>query len=219
MRKDFFSTGNKKYKHYGRKLLTFGLPAHRSRSGLFTCPGAGKCIIGCYAQQGWYRSSRVRDVQEERLKLARSGEKMVDTLHAELCRRKPKFVRIHDSGDFFDSEYLERWIKLALMHPEMTFFTYSKMVPMIMARTNAPSNLWHPMPPNLYIVLSEGGIWDHLINQDQDLFARVFKNNNQLRRAGFVNGGTDDLKLILKGHKKIGLVYHGYNNRRFDTSH
>jgi hypothetical protein len=219
MLKDYFGCGNKKYAKYGRKLLTFGIPAHRSQYGLITCPGAGKCRIGCYAEQGWYRSSRVHEVQEARLKLARSsGESFVITLNNEIQRRKPKFVRIHDSGDFFDVDYLDRWIRICGLNPTVTFFTYSKMVPMIIARNNAPPTQKPPMPDNLFIVLSEGGIWDHMIDQERDLFARVFKNARELRRAGFVNANKDDLALILKGKKKLGLVYHGYGNRRFDTN-
>lgn len=210
MLKEFFSTGNRKYKKYGRRLVTFGLPAHRSQYGLITCPGAGKCLIGCYAQQGWYRSSRVKDIQEARLKLVRSNH-MTATLDAELQRRKPKFVRIHDSGDFFDDEYMQRWIQLCGSNPAITFFTYSKMIPMYLKFKNR-------IPPNLYIVLSEGGIWDHMINQKKDLFARVFRSVRDIKRAGFINANHDDLKLILKGHKKLGLVYHGYGNRRFDTN-
>lgn len=211
---NYMSEANRKYqKHYNRrKFLMFGLPAHKSASGLITCPGAGKCLIGCYAQQGWYRSWKVKRLQERRLRLTFKGEKFVQAINQEIQRRKPKVVRIHDSGDFYDISYLERWVRICFMNPAVTFFTYSKMAPIIKAAQKTG-----PMPSNLFIVLSEGGIWDKLINQATDLFACVFSNIRDLRQAGFVNGNDNDLALILKGHKKIGLVYHGYNCKKFST--
>lgn len=199
--------GNKKYKKYGRKLLTFGLPAFKSRTGLITCPGAGKCFHGCYAQQGWYRSCKVRDIQEGRLRATRN-KNFLWRMVAEIQARKPKFVRIHDSGDFYSEWYLMEWIRIAQNCSQTFFFTYSKAVPWVKL---------FGLPTNMKIVLSEGGIYDSWIKPRTDLMARVFDTRKQIRASGFSDGSNDDLALILKGHRNIGLIYHGWKSRKFTT--
>ncbi len=207
--RDWLSFGNRKYrKKYGTSLLTFGLPAYKSRSGFMVCPGAKDCIAGCYARQGFYMMSPSRKLQEARLKLTQDT-RFVEIISAEIQRRKPKYIRIHDAGDFYSVRYLHHWISIALMNPQVFFFTYSKMLPVIKVAGS--------LPDNLKIVFSEGGKFDHMINREQDQFSRIFKTVRELRSAGFVNASHEDMKPIKAGVKKLGLVYHGITTRVFST--
>ena len=114
-------TANAKIRKSGKKhgisLYNFGIPAYKSQSGLITCPAAGSCAKGCYAQQGAYVFGNVKPVFEWRLKVTQSDE-FVSLMQAELDAAKRKaakrgqrvVIRIHDSGDFYNVPYLKRWL-------------------------------------------------------------------------------------------------------------
>ncbi len=40
-------------------------------------------------------------------------------------------VRIHESGDFYNGEYLKAWIEVARMMPKNKFYAYTKSVPLV----------------------------------------------------------------------------------------
>jgi hypothetical protein len=45
----------------------------------------------------------------------------------ELIRRSGvKLVRVHESGDFYDREYAEKWSAIARALPDVIFFAYTK---------------------------------------------------------------------------------------------
>lgn len=207
--RDWLTYGNRKYrKKYGSSLLTFGLPAYKSQNGFTVCPGAKDCIKGCYARQGFYVMSPSRKLQEARLRLTQDVS-FVDIISAEIQRRKPKYVRVHDAGDFYSVRYLHHWISIALLNPEVFFFSYSKMIPVIKVAGG--------LPDNFKVVFSEGGKWDDQIDREQDQFSRIFKTVKELRASGFVNASHEDMKPIKAGVKKLGLVYHGISTRVFNT--
>jgi hypothetical protein len=150
----------------------------------------------------------IKKAQERRFKLSMSP-RFVQVMTAELHRRKPKYVRLHDSGDFYSAEYLKKWLAIVEKFPGIIFFTYSKAIPFVKAMG--------PLPKNFAVIFSEGGKFDHLIDQKKDFFARVFQTREDLEKAGFYNASDDDLSGFLSGNNKFGLVYHGYKSRSFKT--
>ena len=66
--------------------------------------------------------------------------------------KKPLFVRLHESGDFFNVSYLDLWLEIAKHFPQVTFYTYSKAFRVLEQRINS-------IPANLHILLSE---WEGL---------------------------------------------------------
>ena len=205
---DLLGHGNKKYRKYGKRLLTFGLPALKSDSGKVICNYADACKEGCYAHQCRYLMPNVREAQERRLR-ATLRDDFVEVMDAELRRRKPIYVRIHDSGDFYSPRYFRNWIAIARHNPDVRFFAYTKALPIVQ---NNPG-----IPKNLFLVMSEGGKCDARIKAE-DTVARVFETEETLTGSGWGNGMKDDVKLITEGCKKIGLVYHGSPRRAFKTS-
>lgn len=194
---NMLSDGNKKYE--GMKVLTFGLPAIK------TCPGAGWCKKICYAMRGNMGMPMARKAQERRLgqsKRADFAEKMI----AELGRRKScNMVRIHDSGDFYDLTYFDKWCEVAIARPDITFFAYTKMVAMLKKWVDAGQ-----VPKNLKLIYSYGGKWDEMINTACDRHAKVFENKNQLVKAGY-RMSPDNLPLSIHNPdaNHEGFVYHG----------
>lgn len=203
----YFGSGNTKYKKWGRgTVLTFGIPAYQDAAGNRICHGALGCIHGCYAQQGRYAMPVTKNAEERRLALTRSPE-FVDVISQELAQRHPRFVRLHDAGDFYNITYLKNWLTIMRAFPVIKFFAYTKAVPLF-------TNL--ALPENFRVVFSEGGRWDAAIDRDTVRHARVFTCRRDLKRAGYVDATHEDVRPIwLRDERKIGLVYHGWKSRVF----
>lgn len=118
-----------------------------------TCPGAGQCKEYCYATRGgyvqysassesqartlnyWYNDPEgfKNQVIQELSKLIEPGVKV--------------YLRWHDSGDFFDEEYLRLAFDVANKVPEATIYAYTKIAKVAQ----------HPnMPKNFLINFSQG---------------------------------------------------------------
>lgn len=183
----------------GPKTVNWGIPAFRSKDGFKTCPMAGQCVKGCYAKQGAYTWSNVKPAFERRLKLSRSLD-FVSIIGMEISRRSIKRVRIHDSGDFYNRDYLLKWVSIANDNMDVEFYAYTKMVDLVKSLVF--------MPENLTIIYSYGGKQDALIDVDLDRHSRVFDSLKSLQEAGYVDTSHDDY-LATGINPKIGLIYHG----------
>lgn len=186
------------------KVFSFGLPAFKSEDGFKVCPGAGACAAVCFARQGQYVRSAVKNAREVNLRAAR-GNLQVFIKHAvsDLKRLGAKLVRIHDSGDFFSSSYLNAWFSIARSLPGVKFYAYTKSIHL---------DLYTNKPENLAITQSFGGINDAEIDESRAV-SRIFSTDYARRKAGFSDGSKTDL-LAVKGEEgiKIGLIYHGVAN-------
>lgn len=187
----------------GITVYNFGIPAFRSITGLMTCPKAGTCAAGCYAKNGAYLWKAVKNAYEKRLELTQS-ESFTETMVAEIQKvtkksTKKVYIRIHDSGDFYNETYLSKWLNVMSKFPNIQFYAYTKMVDMFKGRM---------LPKNFDVIFSLGGKLDATINQATDRHSKVFQSDAELNAAGYVNASKNDL-LAIGENKKIGLVYHG----------
>ena len=109
-------------------------------------------------------------------------------------------VRIHDSGDFYDSDYALAWIDIARQTPDVLFYAYTKEVLMfkdLQAKIDIPSNFrW------LY---SMGGKQDHLLDPDTDRHAEVFADIESIEQAGYMSQDESDLLAILLPTTRVGI--------------
>jgi len=212
-------TANAKIRKSGKKhgvaLYNFGIPAYQSQSGLITCPAAGTCKVGCYAQQGAYVFGNVKPVFEWRLRVTQSDDFIV-LMQAELDDAKRKahkrgqrvVIRIHDSGDFYSVPYLKRWLGIVLANPEIHFYAYTKQVRLLQRMQ---------LPANLRLIFSEGGLFDSEIDLNK-FHSRVFRTHAELHAAGYADASEDDLVAGLGNNPRIGLVYHGAASKEWSTS-
>jgi Gene product 88 len=161
-------TRNSKIKKSKKRTFNFGIPAFKSASGMFTCPNAGACAKGCYALAGAYRFSNVAKTFEARLAVTLSND-FVDAMLKEIDDCRAERIRIHDSGDFYSEEYLDKWIKIMIASPNVEFYAYTKMVSMFKKRLNS-------LPKNFKLVFSFGGTEDKLIDVSKDRHSLVFEN-------------------------------------------
>lgn len=195
-----FLVRNSKIKKSAKRTFNFGIPAYLSETGLKTCPNAGACAKGCYALAGAYRFSNVAQAFERRLKATLSDE-FIGQMLSDIDRQRAERIRIHDSGDFYDEAYLDRWIAIIKARPQVEFYAYTKMVSLFKRRMP-------DLPSNFTVIFSYGGTEDRLIDVETDRHSLVFESIEQLQASGYADAsGQDDV--ALGENPRIGLVYHG----------
>ena len=181
------------------KIFNFSIPAYKTRSGKLTCPFADSCVKYCYAQKGNYtRFPVVQNLMEQKYKISKTNN-FIPLMNEEIAKKKATHIRIHDSGDFYSVEYLQKWVDIATQNTNVIFYAYTKSIKFFINGLK--------LPKNLKIIFSEGSKTDNLINVNKHRHARIFKSKELLEAAGYTNASEDDLKAIQE-NKKVGLVYH-----------
>ncbi|MGI5213305.1 GP88 family protein [Plantactinospora sp. CA-290183] len=166
-----------------------------------TCPSAGICARVCYARNGTYLWPAVRARHQANLMFVLDdlpGWEAVMT--AELGRRaaQGRWIRIHDSGDFFCDEYLAAWLRICHARPEVRFYCYTKEVDRF-------RRLVEPDPPaNLFWVYSYGGTQDGALDPTVDRVADVFPDEAAISEAGWASQEASDLLAVL-GPPLVGI--------------
>ena len=181
------------------KIYAFDIPAYKTKTGKITCPFAKDCIKYCYAQKGAYIWSPAQNKHNSNY-INTKKENFIDIIQDEINRkRKITHVRVHSSGDYYSPKYLDKWVKLARNNPDTIYYSYTKSVKMFKDLKNKPNNL---IP-----IFSEGGKQDHLIDKNKDRHAKIFNNQAELLKAGYIDASGDDLK-ALTPNIKVGLIFH-----------
>lgn len=182
------------------RVFNFGIPAYKSASGKLTCPMADECVKFCYAKKGAYVWSNVQPAFEKRYQLSKTVE-FIDAMNAEIKKKRPDYVRVHDSGDYYSRSYLAKWITIAKDNPEVRFYSYTNMVDM-MQKTDLPSNY--------DIIFSDSGKQKDLIDKSRDRHTQIFSSKEELSTAGYVDASDTDLYATkwFNNTNKVGLVFH-----------
>jgi hypothetical protein len=193
------SSNNAKLK--AEKIASFGLIAG------ITCPGAAECNSSryCYAQNGRYIMSQAMSVRVENY-LASKQSHFITSMTV-LIKSLPKnwvTIRLHDSGDFYSQEYVEKWEQIISQNKDKFFYAYTKSLNLSLEKLISLKNT--------LIIQSEGGKFDHKINYDLP-HAKIFRSEEELLKSGYVNASTSDLKAIKS--IKIGLIVHGLGQNKF----
>ena len=187
-------------KALGLRVFNFGIPAYKSASGKLTCPMAYECVKFCYAKKGAYVWSNVQPAFEKRYQLSKTND-FVDAMNSEILKKKPDYIRVHDSGDYYSKAYLSKWIEVAIHNPDVRFYSYTNMVDM-MLKTSLPSNY--------DIIFSDSGKQKNLINERKHRHTKIFTSSADLDNAGYVNASVVDLYATrwFSDTNKVGLVFH-----------
>jgi len=166
------------------------------------CPNAGACASFCYARNGTYLFKNVRGRHIQNLEyILEEPKRWFSQMFNEVNQPKMlnKYVRIHDSGDFFSEAYLKMWLLIASLTPQVTFYCYTKEVSMF-------KKIVEPeCPKNFRYLYSMGGKEDHLINKETDRHADVFPDDAAILDAGYGNQDASDLLAITLPTNKIGI--------------
>ena len=198
-------------------VYNFGIPAYESKTGLKTCPNAGICAKGCYAQSGAYNFSNVAQAFENRLADSLSdnfpallGKELAVKVKTAKRQGKQLVIRIHDSGDFYNMKYALKWLSVMNNFPTVQFYAYTKQVVMFKGISKI-------IPDNFTLIFSEGGLLDSKIDQAIDRHSRVFESLEALLAAGYTDTSENDLNAITAPNGKVGLIYHGFESKKWTT--
>lgn len=112
----YISNGNKKIEKTTTNV--FSLPTS-------VCFGSGKQCKGCYARKAEYLYPVVLPCRERNY-IETLKEEFPDMMINTLRTQKRKIVRIHESGDFYSQEYVNKWYAIAKALPDIIFYGYSK---------------------------------------------------------------------------------------------
>lgn len=188
-------------------ILNWTLPAFGVKlsdgTNFNVCPSAGACASFCYARSGTYNFSNVKGRHIANLEyVLNQPDQWLAQMISEINTPKMagKFVRIHDSGDFFSDYYLEMWLTIMRSANHVGFYAYTKQVSMF-KRLVEPN-----CPANFRFLYSMGGKEDHLIDKERDRHSDVFPNEEAMIAAGYSNQDHSDLLAPLLPSMKIGIV-------------
>jgi hypothetical protein len=196
-------TQNSELKRIG--VWNWTLPALGARlpdgRTISTCPSAGVCAQVCYARNGTYNipAVRARHVANLAYVLGDPAD-WENAMSAELDapRFAGKWIRIHDSGDFFSDPYLTAWLRIITARPRVNFYAYTKEVDRF-------RRLVEPDPPaNFWWVYSLGGTQDHDLDPEVDRIADVFPTEQTIQAAGWHSQQASDLLAVL-GPAPVGI--------------
>jgi len=115
-----------------------------------------------------------------------------------------KKIRIHSSGDFFNMAYLNAWLAVAKIKPHLKFYFYSKSLDLFLNK---------PLPNNVYLTASYGGLYDHLIKDNFKRYAVVVYSKSEAYTLGLLHNGhgykidKDDSSCFI--NKPFALLLHG----------
>ena len=188
-------------KHFGVKLMNFGIPAYKSASGKLTCPMADECVKFCYAKKGADVWSNVQPAFEKRYELSKT-DKFIESMNDEIRRKKPDFIRVHDSGDYYSRAYLNKWIQIAIHNPHVKFYSYTNMIKLTKEVQ---------LPDNYDIIFSDSGKQKHMIDQTIDRHTKIFDSQDELMSNGYIDASKIDLyatKWFNKHNINVGLLSH-----------
>jgi len=101
-------------------VFTFSLPSKT------TCPGASPwCLKHCYAYRYEQFRPGCQKAYGENLALTQNPQEFVRTMVGVLPRIMSAF-RIHVSGDFYSTSYVEAWTEICRAFPQTLFWGYTR---------------------------------------------------------------------------------------------
>lgn len=187
-------------------VFSWTLPAFAIKmpdgSNFNVCPQAGACAPLCYARVGTYRFKNVRAAHIRNLLLCRDSPEEFEARMTEELRHKRyagKWIRLHDSGDFFSDGYLHTWLRIMRNSPGVRFYCYTKEISKFkrIAADETPDNfLW---------CYSLGGKEDKLIDTKSERHADVFPNVEALIAADYTDQTESDLLSVLSESPLVGI--------------
>jgi hypothetical protein len=166
-----------------------------------TCPSAGVCASACYARNGTFLYPVVRRRHHENLRYVLDdlpGWTLQMQQELGHHRFRDRWVRIHDSGDFFSEDYLAAWIEIIRNRPATNFYAYTKEVAAFRLHVE-------PDPPsNFRWVYSYGGTQDSSLDQEFDRVADVLPDETAITQSGWHSQASSDLLAVL-GPAPVGI--------------
>ena len=112
--------GNPINQKLGPAIHTWSITAGES------CPGKTAACAGCcYAMRGFFCMPSVASRTDKNLAFSRTSE-FAEWMRTALWAQRVRVMRIHCAGDFYDEEYIRKWIAVIKRTPRIIYFTYTR---------------------------------------------------------------------------------------------
>jgi hypothetical protein len=120
--------------------------------------------------------------------------------------------RIHVGGDFFNQNYFNAWVNIALDNPDKLFYAYTKSVRYWVNRL-------YDIPDNFILTASTGGREDYLIDLYKLRKEIVVFSEEEAERLGLEIDHTDEHAANPNTkHKDFALLIHGQQPKGSEAS-
>ena len=126
----------------GALVHSWSLPANET-----ICRAAtALCASLCYAKRGFFLMPNVKQGLDENEELSRSSS-FTRVIVAALISLFVRVLRVHASGEFYDADYVRKWIKIVRQCPDVTFYAYtrswqdSELYPLLVELADEPNFL------------------------------------------------------------------------------
>jgi len=212
-----FQDGNAKL---GRNIKTFSLLAGTCCPGAHLCKatvkvreGTGKLYVEdgkhseyrCFMATSELRGSTYKAHLHnwELLKARKKNQAAMEHLLRASMPQPVDKMRVHASGDFFNQGYFDAWLVIAREFSRTLFYAYTKSLPYWVKRINE-------IPDNLVLTASNGGKWDHLIEEYQLRNSVVISHPEEAIALGIPwNHDDGDSNAYTREVTSFALLLHG----------
>ena len=161
--------------------------------------------VRCFAATMEARSTNLRNIVYDNFDILRklSEDEMVVVIQYSLVVNgvsRGDVMRIHVSGDFFNSRYFNAWVRVAIANPEIHFYSYTKAI-----------KYWvecpYKIPNNLNLTASYGGWDDQKIAENNLKYAKIVFHPDEAKELGLEIDHDDSHAKY--GTKSFALLLHG----------
>lgn len=177
-------------------LYTFSLPAgaacqfaRECRSRVETLPNGKRRIVDgphtkfrCFGASSEIRSKGLHNMVLANHELVMQTGLDRQALRELIDRSIPagaNYIRVHATGgDFLSEEYMQAWMDVAALYPQIIFYGYTKALPFLL-------QLKDKFPDNLRLTPSRGGSHDFYIDQENLHEARVVYHPDEAEKLGW----------------------------------
>ena len=83
------------------------------------------CRARCYAKRGFFHMPNVKQSHIRNYQFSQTNE-FEHWMMAELTASFVRVMRVHAAGDFYDVDYVRKWVRIASKHQWRTFFAYTR---------------------------------------------------------------------------------------------
>lgn len=193
------STGNKKMTE---KFLIWNLPRG------ITCPyKTEKCFQYCYAKKAerFYPSvlpSRLKNFEESKKdNFIENMENKIKSYFSPNKKTKYPYFRIHESGDFYNENYFEKWLSIIKKFPNLKFLAFTKSIFVKKYINELPKNF------NLYYSVAEDTDEKNIIWELPLAFAGNY-NSSLVKNAFECSGSCNNCLYCFNDKKNVYFKIH-----------
>jgi Gene product 88 len=91
-----------------------------------SCPGeTAACAKVCYAARGFYLMPSVKKRNKTNF-LASKSDSFILNMLRQIQFYRVRVMRVHASGDFYDAQYIRKWIAIVKRTPKVQYYAYTR---------------------------------------------------------------------------------------------